>query len=254
MPPPRERGENGSGGLDRQAVLSDLAVQAAGGTVVVRGSGNQLLELTVADLAEAADEIARALQAEKFRATGPGRHPEGEGRAGRIWEGGAFPRPDPLSRRGSPQDDSAELVRRGQGSEGPGRDILVLGGALDDPATRALLSWATVTGAALLLETDPGNVLGTAVWARPTVFAGTVDEVVRLRFAAERHDQSWVRRLFRKLGRRPGQRPGLPFGRLRNLLVTDPGPLPQEDEAFWRERGVAVRFLPQCGIAWYISR
>ncbi|HEY2739933.1 MAG TPA: acyltransferase domain-containing protein, partial [Thermoanaerobaculia bacterium] len=32
-------------------------------------------------------------------------HPEGEGRAGRIWEGGPFLPPDPLGRPGSPQDD-----------------------------------------------------------------------------------------------------------------------------------------------------
>lgn len=182
-------------------MLSDLAVQAAGGTVIVRGPGHEPRELTAADLAAAADKIARAIEG-----------------------------PTPAEREG--------------------RDILVLGGALDDPVTRALLSWATVAGAALLLETDPGNVLGTAVWARPTVFAGTADEAARLRRAAERYDQGWLRRLVRILGRRPG----LPFGRLRALLVTDPGPLPQDDETFWRERGVALRFLPQCGIAWYISR
>jgi hypothetical protein len=184
--------------LDRQAVLSDLAVQASGGTVAVRERTGGIKELTSADLAEAADQIANAIEA---------RPPSG-------------------------------------------RDILVLGGALDDPATRALLSWATVAGAALLLETDPENVLGTAVWARPTVFAGTVDEAARFRRAAERYDQGWPRRLVRTLRRRPG----LPFGRLRALLVTDTGPLPQDDESFWRERGVAVLFLPQCGIAWYISR
>lgn len=130
------------------------------------------------------------------------------------------------------------------------RDILVLGGALDDPGTRALLSWATVAGAALLLEPDPGNVVGMAVWARPTVFAGSVDDVARLRLAAQRHERSWPRRLARKLGRRAS----LPFGRLRTLLVTGPRPLPQEDENDWRQRGVAVGFLPQCGIAWYISQ
>ena len=128
---------------------------------------------------------------------------------------------------------------------GERREILVLGGALEEPATRALLSWATVAGAALLLEPDAANVLGTAVWARPTVFAGTADEAARLRRAAERHDRGWLRRL---------RRPGVPFGRLHSVLVTEPGPLPREDEDFWRRRGVAVRSLPQCGIAWYISR
>jgi hypothetical protein len=122
-----------------------------------------------------------------------------------------------------------------------GREILVLGGSLDDPVTRALLSWATVAGAALLLEPDAGNVLGSAVWARPTLFAGSAAEVAGLRIAAERQ-KSRLRRLL-------GFPPGLPFGRLRALLVTGPDPLPAADEGFWRDRGVAVRFLPQCGIA-----
>jgi hypothetical protein len=181
--------------LDWQAVLDDLAVQAVGGTVAVRGPAG-VVELAGSDLAAAAEKIARLVPPGKIR------------------------------------------------------DILVLGGSLDDPATRALLSWATVAGAALLLEPDPGNVVGMAVWARPTVFAGSVDDVARLRLAAQRHERSWPRRLARKLGRRPG----LPFGRLRVLLLTEPGPLPQEDENDWRQRGVAVGFLPQCGIAWYISQ
>ena len=166
-------------------MLSDLAVQASGGTVTVRG-----LELTAAELADAADRISRLLP------------------------------------------------------PGDRREILVLGGGLEEPATRALLSWATVAGAALLLEQEAVNVLGTAVWARPTVFAGTVDETTRLRRAAERYEQGRLRRL---------RRPGPPFGRLHSVLVTEPGPLPQEDADFWRRRGVTVRFLPQCGIAWYIS-
>ncbi|HEY2739830.1 MAG TPA: hypothetical protein VGK45_15590 [Thermoanaerobaculia bacterium] len=199
-PPPKEAetfNARSFGGevLSWQAVLDDLAVQAAGGTVAVRGPAGDV-ELTGPDLADAADRIARLVPPGKIR------------------------------------------------------DILVLGGSLEDPATRALLSWATVAGAALLLEPDPGNVVGMAVWARPTVFAGSVDDVARLRLAAQRHDRSWLRRLARKLGRRPD----LPFGRLRALLLTGPEPLPQEDENDWRQRGVSVGFLPQCGIAWYISR
>jgi DNA topoisomerase III len=52
-------------------------------------------------------------------ATGPERHPEGEGRAGRIWAGGASPRPDPLGRRGSPQDDAAKSTRINPAGERP---------------------------------------------------------------------------------------------------------------------------------------
>lgn len=121
------------------------------------------------------------------------------------------------------------------------REILVLGGPLDDPVTRALLSWGTVAGAALLLEPDAGNVLGSAVWARPTLFAGSAAEVAGLRIAAERQKNRFRRLL--------GFPPGLPFGRLKALLVTGPDPLAAADEAFWRDRGVMVLFLPQCGIA-----
>ena len=198
-----EGGQGGEGpGLNWQSVLDDLAIQAAGGTVVVRGPAGAV-ELTGSDLADAADRIAQLVPP--------------------------------------------------HGVDGI-RDIIVLGGSLDDPATRALLSWATVAGAALLLEPDPASVVGMAVWARPTIFAGSAADVARLRLAAQRHEQSWPRRLARKLGRRPGLRSDLPFGRLRALLLTEPGPLPQEDENGWRKRGVAVGFLPQCGIAWYISQ
>ena len=173
-------------------MLADLALQAAGQTVTVRGSGSQTLRLTASDLAQAAAALSRALP------------------------------------------------------ERPEREILVLGGALDDPATRALLSWATVAGAALLLE-DPGGVLGSAVWARPTLFAGAAEEVAGLRRAAERGEEGWLRRLRRPRTPRPR-----PWGRLHTVFSTDL-PLPPEDETFWRDRGVMVRFLPQCGIDWYIS-
>jgi hypothetical protein len=125
-----------------------------------------------------------------------------------------------------------------------GRQILVLSTDLNDPATRAVLSWATVNGAALLLELDRETVLGTAVWARPTVFLGSIDEIARLRRAAENQEAGRLRRLLR-----PGNRPRLPFGRLRTVLSTEPGPLSPEDASFWQDRGVRVRFLPQCGIA-----
>jgi len=125
----------------------------------------------------------------------------------------------------------------------PGRrEILVLGTDLADPAQRALFSWGTVAGAALVLEPDPANRVGTAVWSRPTLFAGSANEAARLRIAAQRHEGRFLRRLLRTS-------PGLPFGRLRTVLVTGPDPLPPEDEAFWRDRGAAVWFLPQCGIA-----
>jgi hypothetical protein len=91
-----------------------------------------------------------------------------------------------------------------------------------------------VAGAALLLEPDPGSLVGSAAWARPTLFAGTAEELGRFALAARRQRRSR-------------------FRRLRAALVAEAGPLSAEEEAFWRERGVLIRFLPQCGIAWYIS-
>jgi hypothetical protein len=110
------------------------------------------------------------------------------------------------------------------------RHILVLGGFAGDPAERALLSWATVAGAALLLEPDPPAYLSTAVWARPTVFAGTPAELIRLRATVER-DEAGLK-IFRRKHR-------LPFGRLGAVLVTG-GELPPEEVAFWDQRGVEV--------------
>lgn len=104
------------------------------------------------------------------------------------------------------------------------RHVVVLGGFVGDPAERFLLSWATVTGAAILLEPEPASYVPTAVWARPTVFAGTAADLARLREAVERN------RLFLRKGR-------LPFGRLQAVLGTD-GELPEEEKAFWEERGV----------------
>lgn len=179
-------------------MLSDLALQASGQTVTVRGPGGRPTVLTASDLARAAEAISRELPEER----------------------------------------------------GTEREILVLGGSLEEPATRAVLSWATVEGAALLLEHDPGSVLGSAVWARPTLFAGAAEEIAGLRRAAERQGEGRLHRL-RPRRRRPR---GLPFGRLRTILSADSGPLAPEDEFFWRDRGVQVRFLPQCGIDWYISR
>ncbi|HKH46522.1 MAG TPA: hypothetical protein VKM72_17810 [Thermoanaerobaculia bacterium] len=110
------------------------------------------------------------------------------------------------------------------------RHVLVLGGFAGDPAERALLAWATVAGAALLLEPEPMSYVPTAVWARPTVFAGTAADLVRLRAAAERDEAGF--KIFRRRRR-------LPFGRLSAVLVTE-GELPPEETAFWGERGVRV--------------
>ncbi|HYO11914.1 MAG TPA: hypothetical protein VE685_01820 [Thermoanaerobaculia bacterium] len=109
----------------------------------------------------------------------------------------------------------------------PRREILVAGRSLFDPADRALFAWATVTGAAVLLEPNLHSRAATAAWARPTVFHGTAEEIAALRRLAGSGKRWWRRT------------PGLPFGRLRVLFATD-GELPEEEAAFWQERGVKV--------------
>jgi hypothetical protein len=106
---------------------------------------------------------------------------------------------------------------------GEGRDIVVIGRAPERWADRLFLSWATVHGAAVLLAPDPSSLIGSAVWARPTVFHGTAAELRALRRAVEEEKPPfWDRRKGR-----------LPFGRLRVVLCEEPF-----EEEFWRERGV----------------
>jgi hypothetical protein len=101
------------------------------------------------------------------------------------------------------------------------REIVVLGGALGDPVERIMLSWATLTGAAVVLEPDPALRAATAAWVRPTVFHGTPAEIADLRARVKRKG-------------------GLPFRRLRTVLVAGWQVLAPEDEAFWQQRGVQV--------------
>jgi hypothetical protein len=130
----------------------------------------------------------------------------------------------------SPVDVGAvELMEMAEGVQGEiapdrragEREIVVLGGPLEKSEERAMLSWATVTGAAVALEPEPGLRIATAAWVRPTVFHGTVEEIAGLRV--------WVEK---------GKRRRLPFGRLRTVLVAGGGEI--GDEAFWTERGVKL--------------
>jgi len=102
------------------------------------------------------------------------------------------------------------------------REIVVLGGPLGDAVERTMLAWATLAGAAVVLEPDPALRTATAAWVRPTVFHGSPEEIAELR---------------RSVKSRKGK---LPFRRLRTVLAT--APLAEEDEAFWGERGVPVSF------------
>lgn len=157
------------------SIVLDLAVQAAGLTLVSEGEAGLFVELSPADLLAAAQRI---------------------------------------------QDEIPPLPK-------PCREILVAGRSLFDPADRALFAWATVTGAAVLLEPHRQARAATAAWARPTVFHGTAEEIASLRRLAGSGKRWWRRT------------PGLPFGRLRVVFVTD-GDLPEEEAAFWNDRGVTV--------------
>jgi hypothetical protein len=127
---------------------------------------------------------------------------------------------------------SAELTGMAEGIQAEiqssgRREIVVLGGPLEDAAERAMLAWATVAGAAVVLEPNPAFRVATAVWVRPTVFHGTAAELADLRARVEKERTGFWRR-----------GPRLPFGRLRTVLVA--GALAGDDEAFWRERGVRL--------------
>jgi hypothetical protein len=113
-----------------------------------------------------------------------------------------------------------------------GRDIVVHSGSLEIPEERAMLSWATLAGAAVVLEPNPALRVATAAWVRPTVFHGTAAELRSLQTWAEKEKKGWLRR-----------RPRLPFRRLRSVLVTGSEGLRVEEEAFWADRGVRVERL-----------
>ena len=101
------------------------------------------------------------------------------------------------------------------------REIVVLGGSLQDPVERTMLAWATLTGTAVVLEPNPALRAATAAWVRPTVFHGSPEEIAELRRSVKK-----VRK-----GR-------LPFRRLRTLLAV--GEMAAEDAAFWEGQGVSI--------------
>jgi hypothetical protein len=191
-------------------VVLDLAVQAAGLVAVPQAEGWQGQPGQQVWVGEERVELPSWEEAERAGAAAPA--PE------RLASGGVVVGETVLS-----QEDLAAAAER-LGREIPElpegrRHIVVLGGFAGDQAERFLLSWATVTGAAILLEPEPASYVPTAVWARPTVFAGTAADRARLREAVERSR------------RRP------PFGRLQAVLGTEGEP-PPEERAFWEARGV----------------
>lgn len=121
---------------------------------------------------------------------------------------------------------TGELVAAGERLQGVigetgEREIVVLGGPLDDPLERTMMAWATLSGAAVVLEPDPALRAATAAWVRPTVFHGTPGEIADLRA---------------RVGK--GRKGRLPFRRLRTVLAS--GEVSGDEAAFWRERGVRV--------------
>lgn len=113
-----------------------------------------------------------------------------------------------------------------------GREIVVLSGSIEVPEERAMLSWATLAGAAVVLEPNPALRPATAAWVRPTAFHGTTAELTALRKWVEKEKKGWL-----------WHRPRLPFRRLRTILVMGPEALSEEDEAFWSGWGVEVARL-----------
>lgn len=101
------------------------------------------------------------------------------------------------------------------------REIVVLGGPLQEPAERTMLAWATLEGAAVVLEPNPSLRAATAAWVRPTVFHGTPEQIAGLRRSVKKVRKG-----------------SLPFRRLRTVLVT--GELAAAEEAVWRGWGVRI--------------
>lgn len=138
----------------------------------------------------------------------------------------------PAGDAGMPADLVA-MAERVQAEIGPpprqgSREIVVLSGPLDQPEERAMLSWATVAGAAVVLEPNPDLRVATAAWVRPTVFHGTAEEIAALRGWVEKEEKGWFRRRRR-----------LPFRRLRRVLVVGEE-IGTEEKKFWEGRGVGV--------------
>lgn len=196
------------------AVALDLAVQAAG-LIAVPLSEGQPGQVAVAGKAVA---LPSWEEAERGGADEPERLTQGGMVAGGI------------------EISSEELAVAAERLEipavatGDARDVLVLGGFAGSWPERLVLSWATVTGAALLFEPHAPSFVQTAVWARVTVFAGTAADLVLLRAAVERDEAAF--RIFGRKRRRP-------LGRLRAVAVTA-GDLPVEERSFWAERGVSI--------------
>lgn len=121
------------------------------------------------------------------------------------------------------------------------RDVVVVGRCLAEPFERLLVSWAALTGAALILEPEAARALPveTIRWVRPTLLHGTAAELCELqtrllpRFRRSRLVGRWLGPL------RP------PFDRVRAVVVLGPEPLETEAMALWRAAGARLLHLPE---------
>jgi hypothetical protein len=121
----------------------------------------------------------------------------------------------------------------------PQRHVLVSAAPLSDPVERTLLAWATISGAALVLEPDPQQLAATVGWVRPTIFAGSLAELEALRKVVATDDRRLARRISERLS---GEGKRLPWGRLQAIVLRDAADAAAAAAAtsFWRQRGVAV--------------
>jgi hypothetical protein len=180
---------------DPESVILDLAIQAAG--------------LVSAPASERRDE---PVWIEPLPSGLTSRHPLEREAGGVVTSTGEW--------------TAAELVAAGERlreviqAQGK-REIVVLGGPLQDPVERTMLAWAILAGAAVVLEPNPALRPATAAWVRPTVFHGSPGDIAVLRTHVAKV-RKWR----------------LPFRRLRTVLAT--GEMAAEDQAFWGGRGVRV--------------
>jgi hypothetical protein len=112
-----------------------------------------------------------------------------------------------------------------------GRDVVVLAGDLRSVDSRRLLTWATLQGAALLLEPDRRAGPAAIQWARATVIQATAPELEGLRHRAKPPKGWWKRR---------GSPFAPPLDRLRGIVVEGAEDLPEEAVNFWRRAGVEM--------------
>lgn len=257
------------------AVAADLAIQAVGlvavpvtaaAEAVSAGSAAWLLGPD-APAPEGDLPAARLPEARRWPGGRPSEVPEAWPATGGVWvtgagsaesgaELGADPGVDPRGGRVVDPPELSERVRdlRGRleraaaGAEAvvPGagraprsrragrREIAVASFDLRAADGRTFLAWSLVVGAALFLEPDPRILPGSVEWARPTLAAGEARALAELGRRLRSREEARPR-FFRRRSRA-----GLPFGRLRLLLVLGTGRLAVDDVAFWAGRGVAV--------------